>query len=865
MKKILLWFFIFFLVVFAASVTIAIFFEKQISQQLITAINKELVNDIQVEDFELSLLRGFPFVSARLNKVQVPDSRDGLLLEAESMSFRIGLLSLLRSNLDINTVLIENGALFVEVSRKGKANYAITKETEEKAAMTGSNFSLSLKEANLKNMELIYIDEQSKQEIKMFLQDAVFSGEFEADEFSLISDADIKSHFVELEDGRYLVGKDLSYKATINVDLNNNVYDFQDVKLDVDGNDFEVTGKVQQLKNGTDFDLIVTTKDGNLASVIELMPAEYQYLEGFSSRGKFNFDIVVNGQMNERASPSVQLNFGLEDGSIQHNDLGSSIKDVSFAASFNKGHSAAGEDAVFEVKNFKGYFNRELIESRLKVTNLKNPRIVLDLDGTLPLESIYPLLDNKSITDGSGEMELRKVHVDGYYEDMLRTSRIHKVNLGGIIDLDDASVTINKEEITFDKGTIALKDNQLRLKDVKMEGADSEISFNGYFTNVLPVLLADSINSKNAELQFNANLSAKKMDLDRLLAISEVQIEDELVAKGTKVDSLDVAKVEQREFITNFLKGSFNANIESFNYEQIEGESFTGKLEFENNEVSIFGEFGAMGGSIDIDGTGYFEEQPKLKAKVICHDIDATEFFRQMEDFGQDLLTSKNIKGTLNTKMVVDAQWDKEANFLYEDLHVLADVQATDGELNNFGMLEDFSGYVKIRDLERIKFVDMRNWFEIKKERLYIPVMFIQTNALNLLLSGEHSFENRFDYNIKVNAGQVVFAKFKKHNPKLEPQPAKKRGLFNLYFNAFGDLEDYEVKTNKKKVNKAFKMSEYRKNGIQAAINKEFGRAYRMEIPKAYEAKFKDIKDIDSFEEGEIIYLDPIRGRRGGR
>jgi len=446
---------------------------------------------------------------------------------------------------------------------------------------------------------------------------------------------------------------------------------------------------------------------------------------------------------------------------------------------------------------------------------------------------------------------------------MLKTSTIHKVNLGGIIELDDASVTINREEITFDRGTIALKDNQLRLKDVKMEGADSEIIFNGYFTNVLPVLLADSINSKNAELQFNANLLAKNMDLDRLLAISEVQIEDELVAKGTEVDSLEVAKVEQREFITNFLNGSFNAEVESFNYEQVEGESFTGKLEFENNEVSIYGEFGAMGGSIDIDGTGYFEERPKLKAKVICHDINATEFFRQMEDFGQDLLTHENIAGTLNTKMAIDAQWDEEANFLYEDLHVLADVQATDGELNNFGMLEDFSGYVKIRDLEQIKFVDMRNWFEIKNERLYIPVMFIQTNALNLLLGGEHSFENEFDYNIKVNAGQVAFAKFKKYNPDLEPQPAKKRGLFNLYFNAFGDLDDYEVKTNKRKVNQAFKMSEYRKNGIQAALNKEFGRAYRMKIPQAYEAKFKDIKNIDKFEEGETIYLDPIKGRGG--
>ena len=199
--------------------------------------------------------------------------------------------------------------------------------------------------------------------------------------------------------------------------------------------------------------------------------------------------------------------------------------------------------------------------------------------------------------------------------------------------------------------------------------------------------------------------------------------------------------------------------------------------------------------------------------------MDAKEVFRQMEDFGQEVLSYRHLDGTLNSKMVVSAEWDKEGNFDYEDLRVLADVSATNGELNNFGMLEEFSSYVKIRDLQSIRFVDMRNWFEIKNQRIYIPVMLIQTNAMNMLLSGEHSFENKFDYNIKINAGQVLFSKFKKHNPNLDPQPAKTNGLFNLHYNAYGNLDDYQVKSDKRKVKQAFEMSEYRKNSIKAALD----------------------------------------------
>ncbi len=863
MKKVLLWILLIFAIVLIASIGIAVAFEKQIGQQLISAINKELVHDIEVEEFELSLLKGFPYVSARLNNVKVPDKRKNLLLEAEAMSFNIGLLGLLRSNLNIGNVIIENGALFVEIDRRGQANFLITKENEEEqAAMAGADFSMSLKEATLNNMELIYIDRQSKQEMKLLLQNAFFTGEFDSQEFSLTSDASIESNFVELETKRYLVGKQLGYDAKIYVDLNNGLYEFQDVILTVDQNDFDIKGTVQELKKGTSFDLVIHNKSGNLESVIQLMPEEYEYLEGFSSKGNFDFDILLKGRLNATETPAVDFKFGLADGSIQHDELGSSLKDVSFAASFKNGKSPSGTDAILEINNFKGYFNRELIESKLKVSNLKSPHIQLDLNGTLPVESIYQLMGLDYIEDGDGEMELRNIHINGNYEDMIRTSRIHKVYASGEIEFDDTSITINEEELILDRGVIAMKDNQLRAANIKLEGAGSEILFDGYFTNVIPVLLADSINSKDAELQFNAQLKAKEIDLDRLLTAVNLKLEEEeLVAKGVIVDSLKEEQTEQREYITNFLNGTFAVDIAAFNYNEVEGEGFKGELSFKNQEMSIVGAVqDMMDGTIDIDGTAYFDEATSLKVNVICNDINANELFQQMEDFGQEVLSHKNLKGTLSTKMAISSRWDKTGNFSYDDLRVLADVTAKNGELNNFGMLEDFSSYIKVNDLRRIKFVDMRNWFEIKNQRIYIPVMLIQTNAMNMLLSGEHSFENKFDYNIKINAGQVLSSKFKKHNPDLKPQPAKTNGLFNLFFNAFGDFDDYEVKTNKSKVKQAFKTSEYRKNGIQAALDREFGRAYRMEIPAAYEEKFKDIKDLDGFEEGNIMYLDPISG-----
>jgi len=178
----------------------------------------------------------------------------------------------------------------------------------------------------------------------------------------------------------------------------------------------------------------------------------------------------------------------------------------------------------------------------------------------------------------------------------------------------------------------------------------------------------------------------------------------------------------------------------------------------------------------------------------------------------------------LSGRVVLWTYWNDTGEFDMKRLRALADVQASNGELQKVKMFEDFSSFVHLEDLRRIKFTDLQNYLEIKNQRLYLPVMFLQSNALNMTLSGEHTFDNDIDYKIKINAGQVLLNRLKKYDSDLDPLPEKKGG-FNLYYSIVGNLDKYDMKRKKRVVKAEFERSEARKLLIARAIDAEFGGA----------------------------------------
>ena len=853
LKRLLLFFSIFFIIILVVASIIAMLFEEQIGQRVITEINKQLKSELQVEELDISVLSSFPKGAVNLRGVVLGDTNNGELLKAEKIACRFGLFSLMSSNIKISSIEIEEGALSIAIDKKGEANYDILKESQAEEDPE-EGVGISLEQARLEDLDVKYVNAQAKQNVLARINEATFSGDFSSNEFSLSSIANFTTRFVEVDDVRILVGKKLGYDAKVLVNLAENKYDLEAVQVSLGNNVFNISGLMEMADQHSDYDLKIHSDEGSLEALFQLLPKTYQaYMEDFSSSGSFLMDATVKGRMDKQDMPAIDMDLKFEDGRIGSSKLEDAFKDVSFEANFTNGKAHTNKTSIFEIKNLKGYFNRELIELGLRVEDLDDPRINIDLDGTIPLESVYGLFDSPIITSGDGELEIKQLHINGRYNDMITPSRISRVQASGQLEFDDAELTINKETLIADRGSLILDGNLLTIDKIKIEGAGSEIIFEGKASNLLPVLFADENNSKRAELQFEASLRSSQLDLDKMVGIMDVGVEEGEVQQEI-YDSLKVENIEKKEFVTSLLNGTFDALIDEYHYNKIKGTDFQGKVIFNGNQVSLKGETKAMEGTFDLDGKMYFEEQPHLNAKLSCKNLDASVFFAQTENFGQDVLVSKNVKGSLHSNMLINAYWDREGSFLMDDLQVYAAIALEDGELVNFKILEDFSTYIKVRDLRHIKFTNAQNWLEIKNSKVYMPAMFIRSNAMNMTIGGEHSFDNELDYNIKINAGQVVSNRFKKFNPELQPQPSKKNGWFNLYYKIYGSIDDFEYKMAKREIKRDFQLSQYKKEEIKAALRKAFASvdlikevSEMVEIPEFDEGEEDDVEYIEGF------------------
>jgi len=656
----------------------------------------------------------------------------------------------------------------------------------------------------------------------MVVDKASASGNFSARQFRLSSQAEIKITYLDSDSSRYLAGQTLRYDAVLAVDLKRGAYALQNVELTLGGNTFNVEGLAVVKPEGTDLNFKLVGQEGDVSMIANLMPGAYHaYFREFQSTGNYACSGTVKGRLNKTETPAISFEVALRDGKVSSEKLQGPLRNVSFRARYNAQPDGSGE---FELADFKGDFGGQALSLSLKVNQLEDPIVEFHANGALPLDAAYGLFDNDLITAGDGIVRLNRLKVQGRYADMVSMRRISLVNASGEIQFDNAALTYNKTPLLAETGFLRLEDNEFRIDSFMLRAGKSDFLLDGSAKNLLPVLFADSLNTTGALLEFSAKLRSENFDVDQIIGMFSEQSTVTEAGGEAGLDSLKKEKNMERSLAMNKLKGTFEANIRGFKYGKIEGKNFGGSFEFDHNNLNFNGNAAAMQGELALEGNARFDLAASLKMHIIARNLDLQTMLAQCENFGQEVITEENMRGRLSGRVVLWTFWNDFGEFDMKRLRALADVQATNGELQKVKMFEDFSSFVHLEDLRRIKFTDLQNYLEIKDQRLYLPVMFLQSNALNMTLSGEHTFDNDIDYKIKINAGQVLLNRLKKHDSDLDPLPEKKGG-FNLYYSIVGNLDKYEMKRKKRVVKAEFERSEARKLLIAKALDKEFGGA----------------------------------------
>jgi len=822
-----------------ALVAVAAFFNKQITERVLDEVRSSLRTELEVRDASLSLLSGFPNASVNLADVRIKDAFGKNLLAAREVAFRFKITSLFGDRIEVKHLRISGGGIAVHVNARGKANYDIFKKNDS----AGGNLNIALENAELSNLLVSFQNAVTRQTAELNLRSAGFAGDFAVNKFDLSAQADLSVARVQLGDSRYLLGKVVRYNAVIAVDMDKGLYDFQSVELNVGGNGFSVEGIVLNKPDYADINLKLTGTEGDVSLVADLLPDPYySYFQDFQSSGAYTFSAFVRGRASKTRTPTMGVEMALRDGSVRSEKLQSPLRNVSFRAVYSAPHDGKG---VFEIADFRGDFGGQPLAFNLKVSDLDDPLVDFRFDGALPLDVAYGLLDNPAVTDGSGLVRVRNLSVQGRYADMTSMGRIPNVQLAGDIQFEEAGITYNEVPVALQSGRLTLAGNALALDSLAARIGDSDLAFTATAKNLLPILFADSLNTADALLEFDGKLHSRRFDATQFLAMFAVS-EDAAGGEQPVLDSMRTAANLERRRLTDRLQGTFEATFDNIEYEKLRGQNFRGQLVFDHNQLALKGDVHTMQGAVNLDGIVYFAISPTMQVRIVAKDIDLRSCMEQCNNFGQGVITDENLRGRLSGRVVAYAFWDEKNTFLQDKLRAYADVTVRNGELIGLKMLEEFSSFVHIEDLRRVKFTTLQNHIEINRGKMYLPAMFIQSNALNMTLSGTHSFDNNIDYKIKVNAGQLLVNRIKKHDPDLEPLPAN-NGLFNVFYTIVGTVDKYDMKRGKKAVKAEFERSEARKKTIAKAIDDAFGGR---DIPS----------DAQEPEDDGTEYLAPVRG-----
>ncbi len=270
--------------------------------------------------------------------------------------------------------------------------------------------------------------------------------------------------------------------------------------------------------------------------------------------------------------------------------------------------------------------------------------------------------------------------------------------------------------------------------------------------------------------------------------------------------------------------GQMKLKADEFIWNKAKGEDIIGELVFAEDKVDFKLSGNHCRGEVYTEGTlSGFGAKPVLNADWRVKGIEMKEMLASFENFGQAFITSENLEGKADIWTHTSIPYDAAGNIRQRDVVVRAAIEIKDGELKDLKTLEDFSKYVHLDDLRYIKFNQFRNYMKIEDGRVYMPVIFLQSSAINLSVNGVHSFDHEILYNLKINAGQAAANKLKKIDLLKKLKQARKSGWINLYYVLSGTVGDVKYDQDQKQVISAFEQSSQLKENLRNYLVDRFG------------------------------------------
>lgn len=773
---------------------------EKLKTYILHQINEQLIAKVDVEKIDFSLFSHFPMVSLDFNNIKIsePENAKKTLLSAQHVYVAFNLYDILLKRYTIRQIVIDSGICNIRFNKKGKANYSILRQSDT----LESSGILQLKEVHLNRLTLYYNDQLNDQYYAAHLQevDIGFKRQSNLDELTC------KGVFVQmnLRTGKVSLmrNKQVETDLELMVDENKKIFKVKKANLRIDELELNVDGYFTYGRNPY-IDLNAATSETTIPALLSILPHSFtNNLIRYKSKGNIRLQVQVNGKINKKQSPSIEADFEIQQGTLTEPSSKTSFEQIRCKGRFSNGKQHNTTTSTLTLTAFSAELEDGQVSGTMEIENFRKPVLTLNLEGKLPFEALLKFQQNSWVKSAKGILEA-SVKINGPLHALSGKSGLQHLSSGRLNIIASDLELHNGQKISNLYTDLILTGNQIAIKACRIVSEKADASLEGNITQIFAYLF------QNQSLEADLTIRSTQTDIPTFVALfapdkkdtSPFALPDRLQMQlRFELDQLRFHKFSARQ-----IQGSLRYTPQKLVLTDLNCETMKGKVKLTGQAESLK------------NGSFLVSLQSDLNR------INLKELFYSCADFGQNEITHEHLNGTLTSKTEVVSVWTNSFDCLTDKLYVSSELHISNGELNKYKPLESLSKYAKVDDLRNLRFNQLNNHVVIRNRTISIPEMEAVNNALNLTLSGTHTFDNIVDYSFKIRLKELLVKKRKAAENEFGEVDETGKGLY-LYLSMKGPASNPVIQYNKVAVKQKIQQDlKTEKETIKSVLRKEFG------------------------------------------
>jgi uncharacterized protein involved in outer membrane biogenesis len=746
----------------------------KLMEKVTAELNKGINGKFNIGNINFTFLHNFPNFSITLRDVTLHDNQfdktGQQLLSARKVFVDVAIYPLLRKEVVINSIELDNADIFIFKTLQGETNSDIFKKSADtvnkKTDVRNSSAVLSIDQIDFTKVSVVYAD-SSRNKVMCFEFEETKNTLLQSDSgYSITIAGEI--HFDSLHfnpnSGSYLKNADASVSLFVNLNTHNKTLAILPAStVRFEKNIIGFNGNFEIRKQG-EYALQFRANNVHMAKVENLLnPKLKTTLSKFKCEKPVTVEINLKGVSVPGYVPDVDLTFETRNADLRYASLDFSSLTLKgfFTNHVDDNKEKDNMNSKVAISHFKGAMEKIPFEGNVIFTQLQDPIIDLTFISKLSYKDVNIHLDNDRFVLDKGNFTSR-VDYKGKLSEYLDSTRTsYSGKLHGSITASDGSLYYKPKKIRLDNIQLngAFTEKLFEIKKFTGNVNGSPIAISGSVKDFIPFF----IQPRNKAI---VALSVSSTDLD----LTPFTTPRDAKKKSKQQNQKNRKRMtELLDMVYDRLEFNVDLKVKQLTFRKFKANNINGRVRLndqrlEANPISMNVAGGTM--NLDFSMVNVFDPITPMKVKAGIRKADIKELFLNFNNFNQKAIHADNLRGKISADVTFGANVDDKYNLLAPSMRGTLDCKITDGGLVNFEPMENMSNFLfKKRDFTDVAFAELNSNFSITGTDMDISRMEIQSSVISLFVEGRYSFTDSTSLSV-----QIPLSNLKKRHKDFKPK-----------------------------------------------------------------------------------------------